>query len=484
MTRTTKGCPIQAERTPRFRVRRLRVRRLCARAAAWALIPLLASCGGKAPVRPGVSDPSEALSGGETTVFNSTSQAFSLPAANLRDLALHQEGDAAFEAGFVNPPAAVHGGLGPLFSNTACVGCHAGDGRGTLGPAGGPLGSLLIRLSVPGMSGDGSGGPNPVPGFGLQVSDHAVFGTAPEAQVSVTYSERAVQLADGGTCALRTPTYRLIDVYAPLPPDLLISPRMALPVFGRGLLEAVPEAAILALADESDGDGDGISGRPNFVYDSVNHRVALGRFGWKANQPSLLQQAAAAYNGDMGVTSPVFTTETAAGQPQDDGRSDDPELASETLQAVTFYLRTLAVPARRSVDDPVVRRGQHLFLRARCGGCHVPTLETGVLDGVPEASNQTIHPYTDLLLHDMGEALADGRPDFVATGREWRTPPLWGIGLTSIVQGEAFYLHDGRARTLLEAILFHGGEAEEARELVRTMPEVDRRALLRFLESL
>jgi CxxC motif-containing protein (DUF1111 family) len=426
-----------------------------------------------------------ALSGGETTIFNNTSQAFTFPAPNLADLDHHNDGDLAFESAFVKGPAPVNAGLGPIFSNTACGACHVGNGRGTLLPPGGSeLGSLLLRVSVPGTNPDGSGGPNPAPGFGLQLDDHATFGVTPEARTLVTYTETIRSFADGHLYSLRKPSYRLTDSYVAAPPDLMVSPRMALPVFGRGLLEAISEASILALADESDANGDGISGRPNYVYDYINHRTTLGRFGWKANQPSLLQQSAAAYRGDIGVTNPIFPVENAYGQAQDDGAADDPELPMETVEEAAFYTQTLAVPARRNVNDPMVLRGERLFHQALCGTCHTRTFETGALPGVPEVSHQVIHPYTDMLLHDMGDELADGREDFLATGREWRTPPLWGIGLTGVVQGQTFFLHDGRARSLTEAIMFHGGEAAASREAVRKMVKADRDALLVFLQSL
>jgi CxxC motif-containing protein (DUF1111 family) len=343
---------------------------------------------------------------------------------------------------------------------------------------------MLFRLSAPGTAPDGSGGPNPAPGFGGQLNDKAVFGVTPEGRVTVSYLETQHEFADGEPYALRRPQYEIDDAYTTLPADLLMSPRVALPVFGRGLLEAVPEAAILALADEGDADLDGVSGRPNYVYDFARRETVLGRFGWKATQPTLLQQAAAAYRNDMGVSNPVFPTESAAGQPQHDGRPDDPELSMDIVEAAAFYTQTLAVPARRRVDDPIVGRGHRLFMDAGCAKCHVPRLDTGVLSGVPAVSNQSIQPFTDLLLHDMGEDLADGRPDFLADGREWRTPPLWGIGLTELVHGHTFLLHDGRARNLIEAIMWHGGEGESAREFVRNLPQADRDALIVFLESL
>jgi CxxC motif-containing protein (DUF1111 family) len=263
-----------------------------------------------------------------------------------------------------------------------------------------------------------------------------------------------------------------------------LSPRVAPPVFGRGLLEAVPDDVLLALADPNDGDGDGISGKANLVWDAVRQAVAVGRFGLKAGNSTLLQQTAGAYVQDMGVTNSVFSEESSAGQPQADGLDDEPELPDTQLDAATFYVQTLAVPARRDIDDPHVLRGKELFLEAGCASCHVPRLETRDHTGIAAVSHQVIWPYTDLLLHDMGEGLADGRREFEASGREWRTPPLWGIGLSTVVNGHSLLLHDGRARGFFEAILWHGGEAEAAREAVRAMDATDRAALVRFLESL
>jgi CxxC motif-containing protein (DUF1111 family) len=452
-------------------------RRSLAAAAVAAL--LVAACDEAPPTAP-EEDGDEVLSGGETTIFNATSQAFTFPAPNVGDLDRHLEGDLAFDAAFVAPPAPVNPGLGPVFNNTACAACHVSNGRGRPPYPGEDLESMLFRVSVPGA--DAEGGPAPVPGFGGQLNDKALFGVEPEARVAVTYSETAGEFPDGEPYSLRTPSYTLEDPYQPLPGGVMLSPRVALPVFGRGLLEAVPEDDLLALADDL--AGDGVSGRPNYVRDRATQSVRFGRFGWKAGQPTLLQQAAAAYRNDMGVTNPIFPTESAEGQPQDDGRGDEPEIDLATVEVAAFYTQTLAVPARRDVDDPEVRRGRALFEEIRCAACHVPTLRTGTLPGVPSVSNQTIHPYTDLMLHDMGEGLADGRPEFLATGREWRTPPLWGIGLTRIVHGEVHLLHDGRARTLTEAILWHGGEAEASRERFRALPRAERDALRAFLESL
>jgi CxxC motif-containing protein (DUF1111 family) len=341
---------------------------------------------------------------------------------------------------------------------------------------------MLFRVSVPGTGPNGA--PADAPGFGTQLQDRAVQGTVPEATISVTYSDSAGTFGDGGTFVLRVPHYQFVQSYTALPGGLLLSPRVAPPVFGLGLLEAVPEATILAAADELDRNGDGISGRPNYVWDVRAGRAVLGRFGWKANTPNLLQQAAAAFNADMGVTSSLFRVESCHGQQQDNGVDHDPEVSDDALEAAAYYTRTLAVPARRSVDNVNVIRGAQIFRDANCSGCHLPSLRTGASPDVPELADQEIHPYTDLLLHDMGDGLADGRPDFLATGREWRTPPLWGIGLTQLVNGHTNFLHDGRARTLLEAILWHGGEAAKSRDYVRNLSASDRSALIAFLNSL
>ncbi len=450
---------------------------------------LLSACGSESPVTvesTPVFSTSE-FSGGETTVFDESSHAFSIPAPNLSPAAFekHLEGDVEFEANFVTAPAEVNPGLGPIYNNISCINCHSRDGRGRPPKVDEKFVSMLFRLSLP-KSADAMDGqpPIPVPGFGTQLNNRAIFGTAPEGKIKIDYTEQTLTTADGTRVHLRYPNYTLTETYQPLPETVEVSPRVAPAVFGLGLLEAIPENVILAYADEADADGDGISGKPNYVWDVVQQRYNLGRFGWKANQPTLLQQVAAAYHDDMGITTSLFMTENSAGQPQLTAHSATPEVSDEILDVVTFYVQTLAVPARRNVDDPQVKQGEKLFAKAQCASCHVPTLRTGVLSGVPSVSNQTIHPYTDLLLHDMGPELADNRPDFHANGREWRTPPLWGIGLVKRVNGHTNFLHDGRARDLMEAILWHGGEAEASRQAVEQMSKVERDALIAFLESL
>jgi CxxC motif-containing protein (DUF1111 family) len=257
-------------------------------------------------------------------------------------------------------------------------------------------------------------------------------------------------------------------------------------MIGMGQPAAIPEERLEELADPDDEDGDGISGRINRVWDVELGAMAPGRFGWKAEQPTVLQQSAGALSGDMGISSRLFAEQNCPAAQADciaaqDG--GDPEIEDATLDKLVLYSRTLAVPARRGADDATVLRGKLLFDEAGCADCHTPRHVTGT-GAIDELSDQTIWPYTDLLLHDMGEALSDDRPSFAAEGSEWRTPPLWGIGLVEQVNKHLFLLHDGRARGFAEAILWHGGEAEASADAFRTLPAEDRAALVRFLESL
>jgi len=418
-----------------------------------------------------------ALSGGAMTVFNATNEAFSLPAPNLdaEDAAQHDEGDEAFENAFD-----VATGLGPVFDNVSCEGCHAGDGRGRPPNPGEAFESLLFRSSVPGR---GPHGANvPVPGFGGQLQLRAIPGFTPEVHAAVTYTDSSGRFADGTKFSLRVPHYAFSAPYEPLPADLLFSPRVAPVVFGMGLLEAVPVSTLFNLADPSDRDRDGISGRLNFAYDDAAQRYVVGRFGWKATVPTTLKQTAGAYNGDMGITSTLNPAESCEGRPGCEAHAI--ELADDVVAATSFYMQTLGVPARRDLNDFATRQGEEIFHDVGCASCHVATLTTGNLPGLAPASGQVIHPYTDLLLHDMGPGLADNRPDQGASGREWRTPPLWGIGLVEAVNGHTTLLHDGRARSMMEAILWHDGEAARARERVKRLTSGDRVALIKFLQSL
>jgi CxxC motif-containing protein (DUF1111 family) len=415
--------------------------------------------------------------GGDTTSSDRGALAFEHPAPNLDGDGdeMHALGDKNFGAKFVTPPSPVNAGLGPVFNNNSCDACHTKNGRGQLIFGSGGQGSqALVRLSLPAGEPPVPGGSVPVTGFGTQLQDHANFGVAPEASVSLSFETINGKYGDGTAYQLRKPQVRLKAAGGrTLPSNVLTSLRTAPPVFGIGLLEAVPEAEIVALADPDDADQDGISGRPNYVWDPEQQKTVLGRFGRKANNSTVRDQIASAYAEDIGVTNPVF--------PAEDGST---EIDEATLKSVEFYVQTLGIPAAANPSAPTVQRGEELFQSFQCASCHVPQLQTGP-HPVAAVANQTIFPYTDLLLHDMGAGLADNRPDFQASGTEWRTPPLWGIGVTAtILSSTANFLHDGRARSLEEAILWHGGEAEHAKESFRTAAPADRQALIEFLRSL
>lgn len=429
--------------------------------------------------------------GGETTVVNQSAKAFTLPAANAREEHLRPFffGNRLFNTNWTQAPGSVKkfDGLGPTFNRVSCSGCHTRDGRGRppLTPDE-PMDSMLLRLSIPGT--DPHGGPRPHPAYGDQLQDKSIQGVAAEGRVGVTWTKIAGRFADGEAYELTRPDYRIEGLaYGPLGKDIQISPRVASQVIGLGLLEAVPEAYLLAFADPDDSDKDGISGRPNRVWDPAAKKTVVGRFGWKANAPTLMAQSAGAAFGDIGLTSPLHPAQNCPpAQKACAGAvaGGETELSQEFLDKLVLYLRLLAVPAQRTPNDPAVRRGEQVFADAKCWTCHQPVLKTDASAALPELRNQTFHPFTDLLLHDMGEGLTDGRPDFQASGREWRTPPLWGIGLFQTVNGHTRYLHDGRARNLSEAILWHGGEAAASRDAFAKMPKADRAALIAYLNSL
>lgn len=410
----------------------------------------------------------EELAGGATTVFDTTSNAFGRAVANLQRhrWPAFREGKTLFFEEWTAPGAVARprDGLGPLLNATSCAGCHFKDGRGRPAADGGV--PLLARLAV--AREDGSTAPHPL--YGVQLQDRAVPGAVAEGRLVVTYTEVAGRFPSGESYSLRRPAYRIVGAaHGALGSDTRISPRMPPAVMGVGLLEAIPEAAILALEDPEDRDRDGISGRANRVSVAGIEESVLGRFGWKASQPTVARQNAAAFRHDLGVTTPF-----------DPGT---PELATHELRRVSLYTRLLAVPARRGGRSPAVLAGKALFMELGCAGCHEPRFTTGAA-AFPELAGQTIWPYSDLLLHDMGEELADGRGDGEADGREWRTAPLWGLGLHETVGGVRTLLHDGRARTPEEAILWHGGEAAASRRAYRRLSAERRQAVLVFLESL
>ncbi|MHA7969435.1 di-heme oxidoreductase family protein [Rhizobium sp. CAU 1783] len=413
-------------------------------------------------------------------------------------------GNALFRKFWVSSPSSTQAsdGLGPLFNARACQSCHLKDGRGHPPEGASDATSMFLRLGRPAQTEDERKAvadlkvvnfPDPV--YGAQLQDLAVPGLAAEGRMTISYTEEAVTLAGGETVSLRRPSYAVSDLaYGPLDPATTLSPRIANPMIGMGLIEAITDADILAKADPDDTDGDGISGRVARARDHRTGELKLGRFGWKAQNASVRDQSASAFKGDIGISSPDAPSHWGDCTPaQKDclslqngvqARLGDTEAPDPVLDLVTFYSENLAPPARRNVDDATVLKGKALFYGAGCVACHTPKYVTSRKAGNKAQAFQLIWPYSDFLLHDMGEGLADGQQVGDASGREWRTPPLWGIGLTDEVNGHTFFLHDGRARNLTEAILWHGGEAQAARDRFAALSPDERKALTTFLESL
>jgi CxxC motif-containing protein (DUF1111 family) len=429
--------------------------------------------------------------GGDGTrpVANDDAFTFQTPNSPKRHQRPFSFGNRLFNTNWVEAPGSVKAfdGLGPMFNRVSCSGCHTRDGRGRPPENNqGPMDSMLLRISIPGK--DANGGVIPHPVYGDQISERAILHVEPEGRAEISYTERPGAYGDGEKFSLRQPRYVISDLkYGDLGKDVMVSPRVAPAMIGLGLLQSVPDETLLALADPDDADGDGISGRTNEVWDSLAGKKSLGRFGWKANQPTLRQQNAGAAVGDIGIATSMAEGQNCTAAQPDCVKAIDggaPEMSDEFLDKLTLYTMTIAVPAQRNADDPVVKQGEALFRAMGCASCHMPTLQTRSVKDFPELENQTFHPFTDLLLHDMGEGLADNRPDFEASGREWRTPPLWGLGLIHVVNQHDLLLHDGRARGAAEAILWHGGEAEAAREAFRNAAKPERDALIAFLNSL
>jgi len=418
--------------------------------------------------------------------------AYLQPVAGLShsQLRLFREGEKEFKVPWVVfPLLGGHWGLGPTFIADACSTCHINGGRGiTIDDT--IIVQQLLRLSVPGVG--PQGGPNPHPNYGDQIQ---VFGVnvglkenlkPGEAEVYVDWQALQVELADGEMVSMRKPIIRIENPnFGPIDDTVMTSLRNTQAVFGMGFLEAVPEATLMRVAEDQ--KKQGLNGRLNRVYDDTLKKSVVGRFGWKANQPSIRQQIAVAFIGDIGVNSSLYPDENCP-KVQTICRAmapgNQPELLDYNLEQMTFWHAALAPPPARNAEAEEVVLGERLFEQAKCSGCHLPELTTGDYPLLPQIEHQTFHAYTDLLLHDMGEDLADGRPDFLAGPRDWRTPPLWGIGLSAQVNGSTNFLHDGRARNIQEAILWHGGEAQASRDLFADMSKDERNALIAFVNSL
>ena len=428
-----------------------------------------------------------ALASAEITHTAANREAYAQPFTGLDEGQLERffRGRSLFRQAWVVAPSRDEAvdGLGPLYNRVSCIACHPKNGRGQAPGQGEAMRSMLLRLSVPGR--DAHGGPKPHPVYGDQLNELGVPGVPGEGRAHVHWQEHAVQLADGATVMLRAPRVELRELaYGPLD-GVLTSPRVGSPVFGLGLLEAIEHSTLQAMAAEP--KPDGVTGRVNQVWSAERQRTEAGRFGLKANQPDLRQQIAHAMLGDLGITSTLAPeqnctpTQEACAQAPHGG---EPELDAMQLGDLHFYLAHLAVPARRQQAEPAVAQGEKLFAELGCTACHRPELVTGMHPLYPALSQQRIAPYTDLLLHDMGEGLADGREDFLANGRQWRTPALWGLGLGERINPGSGYLHDGRARTLEEAIVWHGGEAQVAQQRYGGVGAKERAAIRAFLESL
>lgn len=459
-------------------------------------------------------EPFEGNPGGAATVrARGDADAFSQPSGNIgfqgeQDFKL---GNGLFRKLWVSSPSSTlaSDGLGPLYNSRGCQNCHLKDGRGhPPDKPDEPGGSMFLRLSVPASAKDprteiedylaATGTPfqptRPDTVYGGQLQDLSVAGIPAEGHMAITYTEETVPLSGGEVAHLRRPTYRIENpAYGALRDDLMISPRVAPQMIGLGLLEAVPASDIMAGADPDDADGEGISGRAQITWSVRYGQPMLGRFGWKAGMPTVEEQSAGAFAGDIGISNPLHPAPSGDCTPDQSACMDAPngagdargtEIDADAMDLVTFYSRNLAVPARRDPGDPAVLKGKQAFYDTGCADCHRPKFVTARMEERPEHSFQLIWPYTDMLLHDMGEGLADDRPEGLASGTEWRTAPLWGIGLTQTVNGHSMFLHDGRARSILEAILWHGGEAQPARDAVTDMPPEERAALIRFVESL
>ncbi|MEM9649958.1 MAG: di-heme oxidoredictase family protein [Bacteroidota bacterium] len=421
---------------------------------------------------------------------NSTSAnafGFEVPGLSFQEQALFATGNSLFNQSWVSSPASTtaRDGLGPTFNARACAGCHFKDGRGKPLINGSVSSGFLMRISQPGQ--DKHGGPLALPNYGTQIQDRGNRGIPFEAKITVTFDTIKGTYPDGTSYQLRKPSYSFSEEQFGEIGSVQTSPRVAQQTIGMGFISALPDNEILKYEDEHDQNGDGISGRPNYVWNSETNEVDLGKYGWKANAPTLKVQVASAFHGDMGLTTSIFDQNNCP-NPQKDCQNahngGEPEVEDKQLHRVLFYQAALTVPNRRGFKEESVLKGKKLFNSLNCIGCHATGQVTGSFPLNPLLENVTIRPYSDFLLHDMGPGLADHRSDYNANGNEWRTQPLWGIGLISTVNQHTFLLHDGRARNIEEAILWHGGEAERSKQGFMNLSAEERQQLIDFINSL
>ncbi len=433
----------------------------------------------------------EELSAGKLTTTLLGANAFdqSVPGLALEKDLLFFVGNSLFRQNWVSSPASTtaRDGLGPTFNARACSSCHNKDGRGLPLQEGQNFSAgFLMRISENGTTDIGA--PKPFKAYGGQIQDRANLGVSFEAKIAVTFQEIKGTFNDGETYTLQKPIYNINNEQFGSLQNALTSPRVGQQVIGLGLIDAITKEAILNNEDEFDADNDGISGKANYVWNHTTNKKEMGRFGWKANSPTLKQQIAEAFHGDMGLTTSIFSEQNCPSPQKDCAKASNgglPEVPDNSLDNVLIYTSSLSVPIRRNFEDENVLKGKQLFRNLKCTSCHVETFTTGTnypFNSILE--NVTIRPFSDFLLHDMGNDLADNRPDFLASGKEWRTQPLWGIGMIQEVNGHTFLLHDGRARNIEEAILWHGGEAENAKNNYKKLSKEDRQNVLSFINSL
>lgn len=425
-----------------------------------------------------------ATPGGEYGIESLSIQAFSLPMKGLtkKEITDFMVGNSLFRSNWVMSPSSVTKlqGLGPTFIARSCSSCHQNDGRSKPNENGDTGVGLLFRISV---TKDGKNFYHD-PIYGDQIQTNAIMIVKAEAETHVEYEIIKQKYDDGEEYALLKPKYKIKNLkYGEFDGQVVISPRVAPAIIGMGLIEAISEKDILKNSDPDDLNLDGISGRPNWI--NSNGKKILGRFGWKANQPTLKDQDAGALLGDMGITSKLHGQQNCTDVQIDcvKAHSSGIEIDEADFNRLVFYTAVLGVPKSRIANKDIISKGEKLFQSTDCIKCHIPEYKTSK-NSFKQFSNQRISPYSDFLLHDMGEDLADHRPDFEATGKEWKTPPLWGIGLTKVVNRHMRLLHDGRARGVEEAILWHGGEANQAREKFKKLSKEERKILTEFVESL
>lgn len=387
-------------------------------------------------------------------------------------------GKSFFRIPWVEAPSATtaRDGLGPLFSANTCISCHPHNGAGSVYGSSGEISrSLVTRFSLKNQV-DSKNGFVPDPIYGAQLSVNGVKGVPYEGKPTLLYEAVMSIYPDGEHVELRRPIAGVKELgYGALHSDAVIANRLAPALVGMGLFDQISDEEILSREDAEDKNGDGISGRANRVFDPRSGKTVIGKFTWKASAPSVRHQVAAAFHHDMGLTTSLFPRKNCTESQKEclnalRGR-DVLDVTDERLDAVTFYVNHLRLP--KPSANP---KGKALFGQIGCTSCHTPSMTL--------VNGKTIEPYSDLLLHDMGEELSDGRREFDADGREWRTAPLWGIGKRTLILNQRNYLHDGRARTIEEAILWHGGEAQGAKEKFRTLSHSERRCILEFLEGL